>query len=132
MKKYWVAHVRGAIFENLRKEGFRVFYPVMDDYVFLEVKESNEGLLRRQTELAIAFLKKRGKYVTVMESEIDVIKGDVQVGPQVGAKVSVVKGYCANLEGEIVAIDGEWIDLCLQGYNRTYDVRVDRLEVAVK
>ena len=69
---YWIAHVRGGEWPRLRREGFLVLYPSVDDYVFLEASKKNKKKLNRQTELGIYFLKdKKGVLSTVKKAEID-------------------------------------------------------------
>lgn len=133
-KKFWIAHARGPNFPKLREKGFTTFYPTMDDYVFLEVKPENEKFLRKQTELGVAFLKEREQYVTVDNTQmlrmcsatIDQIKE--------GTEILVVVGYGANLEGRVeeISSDGQSLRCLLQGFSRTYDVWLDRLEVVEK
>lgn len=132
-KKYWVAHVRGPNYDQLRKKGFLVLYPDVDDYVFLEVTEANQKLLKKQLELAVAFLKTKGKFNTVTETEVKRMSLETSTERiAVGAEIEVINGYCDNMEGKVLEVDGDRIRASLRGYNRTYDVELDRLDVIAK
>jgi hypothetical protein len=128
-RRFYLAHVRGPFYDKLRDLGFVVLYPALDDYVFLEDKPENEKLLRKQSELGIYFLRKRNKYQTVSEHEVARML-DTAVGPiEPETAITVVTGHCANLDGKVIEVDGQKVHCRLQGYNRTYDVWLDRLSV---
>lgn len=133
-KRFWIAHARGPNFTKLREKGFTTFYPSMDDYVFLEVKPENEKLLRKQTELGVAFLKEREQYVTIDNSQMlrMFVTTSAKIGK--GAEILAVEGSGSNLEGIVLEVsdDGEQLKCSLRGYNRTYEVWLDRLEVVEK
>jgi transcription antitermination factor NusG len=128
-KRFWLAHVRGPFYEKLRSLGFIVFYPAMDDYVFLEVADKNKPLLNRQTELCIHFLKKREKLLTISQAEVDQIRAGTAEHVKESSRVEVVSGYCAGLDGRIVEVEDEQCKCELKGYNRSYTVWVDKLDV---
>lgn len=129
--RYWVAHARGPNFMRLRERGFLTFFPEMDDYVFLECKPGNEKLLRKQTELCVAFLKARERYITVTGTEIKMMFGQTKAKIEVGANVLVVTGHGSNLEGIVLEVDDEKdLAFCeLKGFNRSYRIWVDRMEL---
>lgn len=130
---FWVAHVRGPNYDQLRKKGFLVLYPDVDDYVFLEVKKDNEKYLKRQLELAIAFLKNKKGYQTVRYSEVKRMMETTSAERiEIGARVSAISGYCDGLEGIVKGVTDDKIIAVVQGYNRTYEVELDRLDVIVK
>jgi len=128
-KNYWVCHVRGPNFEQLRRKGFVVLYPAMDDYVFLEASPANLPLLKRQTELGVSFLKHRNKLSTVTQEEIDRMTQVTTDLVMVGSKIEVISGFAENLNGVVLEI-GEKELLCeLDGYKRKYTVWVDKLDL---
>lgn len=127
--RYYIAHVRGPFWERLRSLGFLVLYPALDDYVFLEAKQTNEHLLRKQTDLAISFLKKAGKYQTVSAREISNMMKTTVGDLEVGANIVVVTGHAANLTGTVSEVEELRVRCELKGFNRTYDLWLDRLSV---
>jgi len=132
MKNFWVAHVRGADFDQLKKTGFLTFFPSLDDYVFLEVKEENQHLLRRQSELNIHFLKKGSDYTTVEETELDYMTQETKGKIIEGTDIQVVKGYCANLDGIVLEVEEELARCYLNGYNRKYKVELDISDIVAQ
>lgn len=132
MTDYWIAHVRGPEFERLRRRGFVVLYPAVDDYVFLEAIPENRKLVTGQQDLGVFFLRSGRKLLTVSEDEINKIRQKTTDHLEVGAPIIVVGGYCEALEGKITGEDGEKVRCELDGWNRTYDVVLDRLEIAVR
>jgi len=132
-RKYWVAHVRGPNYDLLRKRGFTVLYPDVDDYVFLEVNKPNEKLLKRQLELCVAFLKKHGKMQTITEAELRLMAKTTTLDILAeNTPIEVINGYCENLEGRVLEIMGDQIKALLKGYNRSYEVVINRLDVVAK
>lgn len=133
-KRYWVAHVRGANFERLRAKGFTTYYPSMDDYVFLPATAENQKLLNKQTDLGVAFLKQKDKHVTISQKEMLAMYLQTENLITTNTDVLVVVGYGSNLEGKVLEVseDGLRLRVLLQGFNRQYDVWVDRLEVVEK
>jgi len=130
-KEYWIAHVRGPNYSTLKKKGFLVLYPDVDDYVFLEVKEENKKYLKKQLELAIAFLKNKSKLVTCTQAEVDLmVQSTSRKRISAGTAIKVISGFCENMDGVVTgeAEDGK-VAARLKGYNRDYDVVVDRLDV---
>jgi len=127
---YWIAHVRAPNFQKLKKLGFLVMYPTLDDYVFLKITPENEKFLRKQTELEIYFLKKREKLLTVSESEVQKMVGESIEEIEKGSEVHVVEGIYSNLEGKVIEKDGENYRISLEGYNRKYDAWLDQMEIA--
>jgi len=130
-KEYWIAHVRGPNYAILKKKGFLVLYPDVDDYVFLEVKEENKKYLKKQLELAIAFLKNKSKLVTCTQAEVDrMVESTSRKRISAGTAIKVISGFCENMDGVVTgeAEDGK-VAARLKGYNRDYDVVVDRLDV---
>lgn len=132
MKKYNVGHARGSDFKQLKSLGFVVFYPMMDDYVFLEVTPENKALVRRQSELGVLFLKERNKFVEVTEDELSVMKMETVGQIKVGVEIRVLGGYCENLEGVVEAMDGDTLQCCLKGFNRVYRVELAVTDVVLK
>lgn len=130
--RYWIAHVRAPNFQKLKKLGFLVMYPTLDDYVFLEVKDSNEKFLRKQTELEIYFLKKREKLLTASKEEVEHMVGSSIDIIEVGSDIYVVDGYYSNLDGTVIERDEDEFRVELKGYNRTYDVRLNQMSIAIK
>lgn len=130
-KQYWIAHVRGPNYSVLKKKGFLVLYPDVDDYVFLEVKESNKKYLKKQLELAIAFLKNKTKLVTCTQEEVDrMIQATSRTSIAIGTAIKVISGFCENMDGVVTGVPDEGkVEARLKGYNRDYDVVVDRLDV---
>jgi len=130
-REYWIAHVRGPNYEMLKKKGFLVLYPDVDDYVFLEVNDTNKKYLKKQLELSIAFLKNKSRLVTVKEEEVQrMIDATSREKIEPGTPISVISGYCENLEGIVTGVvDDDSVKACLNGYNRKYDVVVKRLDV---
>jgi len=130
-REYWIAHVRGPNYEVLKKKGFLVLYPDVDDYVFLEVNDSNKKYLKKQLELSIAFLKNKSKLVTVKEKEVQrMIDATSREKIEPGTLISVISGYCENLDGVVTrVVDEDEVEACLNGYNRQYDVVIKRLDV---
>lgn len=132
-KRYYVAHVRGPNYEQLKRKGFTVLYPDVDDYVFLEVTPQNQKLLKKQQELSIFFLKNKREFRTVSEEELSRMKKVTSTDLLMeNCGIEVINGYCENLTGTVVEIIGDKIRAKLQGYKRTYDVTIDRLDVIAK
>lgn len=131
MKQFWCAHVRGPYFDRLRKLGFVVLYPAVDDYVFLEVSDENRKLVSRQQDLGIFFLKRGRRLQTISEAELENIQERTTEKLEIGAPIIVVGGYCEALEGKIMDENGQKVRCELQGYTRTYDVWIDKLDVAL-
>jgi len=130
-REYWIAHVRGPNYEILKKRGFLVLYPDVDDYVFLEVKEENKKFLKKQLELSIAFLKNKSKLVTVKEHEVQrMIAATSREKILPGTLIKVISGYCENLDGVVTGVvDDNQVEARLEGYNRQYQVVIDRLDI---
>jgi len=130
-REYWIAHVRGPNYEILKKKGFLVLYPDVDDYVFLEVNDDNKKYLKKQLELSIAFLKNKSKLVTVKEAEVQrMIQATSREKILPGTAIKVISGYCENLDGVVIGVvDDNQVEALLEGYNRQYQVMVDRLDI---
>lgn len=128
-KRYLVAHARGPNFDYLKARGFRHMYPTMDDYVFLEDTAENRKLLRKQTELGIAFMKAGDEYVTISESELGKMSLATTGKFTVGCKIKVLLGPYENLNGVIDEVTGEGLWATLSGYNREYktELRADQV-----
>lgn len=109
-----------------------MLFPSVDDYVFLKATKANEVLLTKQGELGVSFLREGTRLKTVTALELAQIQGSTVDLIQVGTEVEVVGGYCANLEGRVVSVEGQQARCELKGYNRMYDVMVDMLDLAVK
>lgn len=129
MSQYWVAHARGCSFEQLRKLGFTTFYPAMDDYVFLKAIAQNEKFLRKQSELGIAYLKRRGQYVMIKQTEVEAMAGQTIDKVKVGDHVLAVQGFAERLTGEVLEVDGNRVRAKFKGYKQEYDVWVDIMDV---
>jgi len=130
--RYLIAHVRGADFPILRRHGFITFFPELDDYVFLEDRPENQSLTRKQLELGIHFLTKNGEFLSVNEEELGKMRHSTTDRIDAGSEILVVEGYCAGLEGDVLSRTEEKLHCRLKGYNRTYDVSLDSLEVVLK
>jgi len=129
-RRWYAAHVRGPNYDQLRKRGFLVLYPDVDDYVFLEVSKENDKLLKKQLELSIAFLKSRGRFQTISEAEVLRMTQKTPTDSLAeGTTIEVINGYCENMEGTVLEIIGSQIKAALKGYKRTYEVTIDRLDV---
>jgi len=130
-REYWIAHVRGPNYTVLKKKGFLVLYPDVDDYVFLEVNDENKKYLKKQLELSIAFLKNKSKLVTVKEAEVQrMIQATSREKILPGTLIKVISGYCENLDGVVTGVvDDNRVEARLDGYNRQYQVVIDRLDV---
>ena len=130
-REYWIAHVRGPNYSILKKKGFLVLYPDVDDYVFLEVNDENKKYLKKQLELSIAFLKNKTKLVTVKEEEVQrMIQATSREKILPGTPIRVISGYCENMEGVVTGVvDDDMVKATLEGYNRQYEVEVARLDL---
>jgi hypothetical protein len=122
---YWVAHARGCNFAQLRRLGFTAFYPAMDDYVFLEVNQQNEKYLRKQSELGIAYLKKKGTPVTITQKELEAMAGQTVDKIEVGKRALAVQGFAEHLSGEVLEVIGNKVRMLFDGYKQKYNVEVD-------
>lgn len=129
--RYYVGHVRGADFEALRKAGFVVFHPTMDDYVFLEVVDRNLPLLRRQAELGVSFLKSGSKYETVSRQELEEMANTTLDQIKIGCKIKVLQGFCENMEGVVTTVDGDKLHCVLKGYKREYEQDLLKTDVVL-
>ena len=125
MKRFWVAHVRGADFQTLRKKGFTTLDPALDDYVFLEETESNRHLLRKQSQLRVSFMKKSNRLVTVSERELQAMQKATTERGGPGAAIEVVEGFAAGLEGKVLEEKDGKIRVELQGWRRKYEAWLD-------
>lgn len=132
-KHYWLAHCRGPNFDQLKRKGFLTFYPTVDDYVFLEVKEENKRLTRQQAELGVLFLRANNALVEVNEDEVLKMSGKTVDQIKLGAEIKVLIGPCENLEGRVVEVNTEGKYICeLKGWNRTYLKSLNREEIVLK
>lgn len=131
MKTYWVGQSRGADFKDLKAKGFLVFYPALDDYVFLEDTEENKKLLTKQEELRVKFLRQHnsGKLQKVTEKDLQSMIVTTQDILLEGQDISVVEGYCQGLDGKVVSRDGDNLTCELQGYRRVYTVILTTIQV---
>lgn len=132
MKRFFTAHTRGPNFEYLKKKGFTVLFPVVDDYVFLEDRKDLLPLLKKQTELCVYFLRDRNGYVTVSEEEVMAMRACSTDKIEVGALIKVVAGPYENLEGTVLEEKGEAYLCKLSGFNREYEVEVSRLDLVLR
>ena len=110
---FWIAHVRGPYFDRLRRHGFVVLYPEVDDYVFLEATPENRKLVTRQQELGVFFLRVGRRLQTVSEEELDSIRQRTVARLGVDTPIVVVGGYCEALEGTIVGEEGDKVECVL-------------------
>lgn len=129
MKRFYVAHTRGPDFARLRSLGFRTFYPALDDYVFLEDKPEHLPLLRKQTELGLAYVKDKKGYVTVSEAEVNRIDEGTTERMEVGTVILAVDGPGSNLTGEILDENETEVFVRLKGYNRVYEIWTDKQHI---
>lgn len=129
--RFYVGHVRGADFEQLRKLGFVVFHPTMDDYVFLEVAERNYSFLKRQSELGVSFLKSGSVYETVSREELESMANTTLDQIKVGSKIKVLQGFCENMEGEVKEVVGNKLKCVLKGYKREYEQSLLKTDVVI-
>lgn len=134
MVKYWVAAARGADFKELKARGFRVFYPLLDDYVFLEACDDNKILLKKQEELKIKFLRDHsGKQILqVTNKELDKMQMSTQDKLEPGLLIEVVEGYCQGLKGKILTREGDLLSCEVYGYRRVFEVSLTTLQVSLK
>jgi hypothetical protein len=130
-KRFYVAHARGPDFNQLRKLGFVHFYPILDDYVFLEVCDENKRYLTKQSELGIHFVKDHDDRMTISAAELDEMTRTTRSTIQPDTSVSVIIGYCEGLEGIVKQIEGDQVMCTLQGYNREYHVTLNISDVVV-
>lgn len=130
-KLYFVGHTRGPDFNRLRALGFLTFYPTLDDYVFLEDKPEHLPLLRKQTELGLAFVKNRKGLIKVTEEEINRIQKGTTEKLGIGAKVLAVEGPAANLEGEVLDESDLELFICFKGYQQDYTLWCDRQHIVL-
>jgi hypothetical protein len=132
--RYWIAHTRGPDFNKLRDRGFITFFPTMDDYVFLEANEKNEKLLRKQSELCVSFLKAKDDYPTISYIEMMRMftKTLAPIAPK--TKILAVMGVASGLDGEVLEVreEGQKFLCKMQGFNRVYELLLDRLEIVEK
>lgn len=131
MKQYYVGLARGADFKDLKARGFTVFYPVLDDYVFLEVTDENKKLLTKQDELKVKFLRDQNSRTIqqVTEKELSAMVMTTQDILVEGQDISVVEGFGTGLEGKIFSRDGEALTCDLYGYKRVFRVVLTTIQV---
>lgn len=134
MKHFWVASARGADFTRLKKLGFLIFYPAMDDYVFLEESDHNKKWLSRQEDLHVRFLRDRhGKsYQTVTEAELGKMGRTVENALVEGAEIEVVDGYCQYLDGVIRERVGQHVKCELRGFKKIFHVDLEVGQVVLR
>lgn len=131
-RKWWVAHVRTSDYRQLDRRGFLVLYPDVDDYVFLEAKDENKKLLRKQPELGVMFLKNRSQFATVTEAEVArMIKKATPVALKPGSEIVVISGFAESLTGTVLEEIGVEVRVLLRGYRKVYDVLVNRLDLSL-
>lgn len=119
--KYWVALARGADFEDLKRRGFRVFYPVLDDYVFLEALDENKTLTSKSESLRVKFLRDgKGKILEVSGAELDRMRGCTEDNLVPGQDISVVEGFCNGLDGKILGRAGDDLKCEVYGFKRVF------------
>jgi len=136
MKHYWVASVvsKEVSFDDLRKKGFVVLNPVVENYVFLEEAEANKPLLRQQTALNIRFLRcgNQMRLAVVTSDEVRVFRETSFGSGDVVGDIEVVAGYCSGLDGRIVS-EKDGVYCCmLKGWRQEYEVFLDRGEFRLK
>jgi len=126
VSNYWAALARGANFEDLKAKGFQIFYPVMDDYVFLEACDKNKYLLSKQEELRVKFLRDntRKQLLLITQVEIDRMISVTQDDLVEGQDISVVEGYCAGLDGKIISRSGSTFQCDVFGYRKVFRVQL--------
>jgi transcription antitermination factor NusG len=124
VKIYYVAQTGAPDFEELTRKGFITFYPTVDDYVFLEVTNRNEPLLRQEVRLDITFLRKDDMLVTVTDDELEPMRRSTVDQIMVGAQILVVRGYCEGLDGVVTEIKGQKCKVMLDGLYHEYAVEV--------
>ena len=129
--RYMIAHLRGGDPIKLEKLGFTVFYPNLDDYVFLKDVPEHKKFLRKQSELGISFLKKAGKHQMVPASHLKGLESVTKDPLIPGSKIHVVEGYCSNMEGDLLERNGKDIKCKLYGYNSTYEVWLTTTQVVL-
>lgn len=128
---YWVAHSRGADFADLDKKGFLTFYPMMDDYVFLEVGEKNKKWLVKQEELRVRFVKRGKDFAEVSSKSLLGLYSSTTDRVSPGMTVTVVKGYCESLTGIVRGREGDLVKVDLKGYKRVYSVELPLKQVVL-
>lgn len=128
---YYVALARGADFRVLKARGFTVFYPLLDDYVFLEVSDDNKKLLNKQEELCVKFLRdKSGKGIqTVTGKELNRMTQTTQKSLVPGQDITVVDGSFIGMDGKITSLEGDNITCKVVGYRKTYQVILTAVQI---
>lgn len=101
MTLYWVAQARSPDFQDLTDRGFVTFYPMVDDYVFLEAKDENRALTRKETDLNVSFLREEKKLITITEAELEPMRASTRDRIKVGTNILVVRGHCESLDGVV-------------------------------
>ena len=129
---YWAAHCRGCDYDALRKLGFLVLHPHIDDYVFLEVKDSNKKILRREGKLNILFVRFDDKLMEIPEEEIEIFKGSTIDSIEVGTSILIVQGIYSNLDGKVIAERGDNYSCEVYGYKKIYFPDIKRSYVVRK
>lgn len=132
MKRFYVAHARGPDFDYLKRLGFVVMYPIMDDYVFLEDVPKHSKYLTRQNELGVSFLKEGSQLVTVSEEELSQMGAGTVDRIKVGSQIRVLVGYCEGMEGTVDELDGGKVKCTLRGWNKNYNVMLSITEIVEK
>lgn len=126
---YWVCHIRGADFTDLKKLGFITLYPYCDDYAFLPVTDGNKKLLYNETHLKVLFLRCGGEIAIVTEEELQNFGNFTLSQIQVKAKIEVLEGPYSQMKGYIESISGNTYHCKIESYSdRFYDVDLERTQ----
>ena len=104
----------------------------MDDYVFLAATKENKKKLNKQTELGVFFLKDKRGLSTVTRAEIDRMTEVTTDQVVEGAEITVVEGYCTNMDGVVLEDNGSELLCLLSGWKRKYEVSLPRSSVVYR
>lgn len=115
---------------ELRKRGFVLMWPEAKEYAFLMVSQENERWVRDQDDLGVIFLRDpAGNLQTTSREEVDVMLQEVTGKITTGAEVKVTDGPYQNLEGTVMGEVGGRLQVLVEGFNRRYEVVLDRDQV---
>lgn len=124
-ERFWTAYARGANFEDLKRRGFTVFYPSVDDYVFLRAVSENRGLVERADELGLQyFLRVGGELAEVTWADIAGMAAQAvqSIGP--GDLIEVVRGPAEGLRGRVIELRADGVRVRVRSWIRWHEVTV--------
>lgn len=109
-----------------------MLHPHIDDYVFLEVKDSNKKFLCREGKLNLLFVRFDDKLMEIPEEEIEIFKGSTIDSIEVGTPILVVQGIYSNLDGKVLAEHDDNYSCEVYGYKKIYFPDIKRNYVVRK